>query len=1014
MTPQGGEGSNPTAPKQRYSQPVRAWVLVLGIVMLAPCARADELIKPGPLGRTIQFDPHAKTARLAARELARLGPAGWAALRKLITGYDVADERAAGMLADALAGGHEPERHEVIADLLRKVQDPRVRRTLIRALAVRYPAHGELVHAHLMEGGLDGPRVLRAIAERVSDDTARTLMASRTVGYEAYKLLRSRDVLPDAQQLAPLARTLARQGLTRGGSAAFAKAFATHPDFELLRAIVHVRSAKDAALRRGAYLLLLEVTGAGLPPDGAQWLSWIRGRKAFYEPPAPVSDGVIEAAILRGAHYLLADLDADGKAIWRPGQSEVGSTALAVIAVRAAGTPANHPAIQKALSTTLLRPNGELPALDGKHEVYSLALLARALTDLDARRHARVLAQIRDRLVGGQASNGQWTYAASRDEGALPALKGDGSNTQHALLGLRALRRAKFDAPRETWQRAATYFQGNANMAGGWGYKPGDGSGVSMSAAAITGLAACLEALHGDGAAEAVARDASIARGWAYLGTRLLLQGVAREESYARCGIVRAARLSGVSAFQSAHRALDLTRACTEHLVRTQREDGAWGNANARSDVRGTGYGFVVDTAFALLTLRATTPPIVQATKTIRVDIKGEKPPPAPPPGKGKPGVESRPPTPTRSPLLTVDALEVYTNGGAVEITGNVAGPGLRVNVGGVDASIDAHGRFAATVSVSKTRDVPVVVLRAGKERERMLVRAVLDVVAPQLQLVGDARRPVGKQTVRFRANEPLRGLRTSTYFAPGDNRIVDLPVELPPGKPVVHVVAMDRAGNVSKHRFTFDVKNRVLVLDGKSAVRVDLKEKPGTFTAECWFRSDGTQSGGASVLVADTERSGFAIHWYNHDHALPTGYVHASGKYLVCRASRRPRPKRWHHAALTYDGEEARFFLNGKLQQTQAGKPIRLSTRALFVGADPVGNNRPNSFFVGAIDDVRISRVVRYTKNFKPTKVHARDRHTLLLLHFDVDTPTSFADDSPTGHKPTPAGTPQIVEMRR
>ena len=51
----------------------------------------------------------------------------------------------------------------------------------------------------------------------------------------------------------------------------------------------------------------------------------------------------------------------------------------------------------------------------------------------------------------------------------------------------------------------------------------------------------------------------------------------------------------------------------------------------------------------------------------------------------------------------------------------------------------------------------------------------------------------------------------------------------------------------------------------------------------------------------------------------------------------------------------------------------------------------------------------MRYTRNFNPSKYHMRDEHTLLLLHFDTDTPSRFKDDSGRGRHGTPYRKPKL-----
>jgi hypothetical protein len=77
--------------------------------------------------------------------------------------------------------------------------------------------------------------------------------------------------------------------------------------------------------------------------------------------------------------------------------------------------------------------------------------------------------------------------------------KGDFSNTQFAILGLRACRSAGVDAPPETWKAALAYLRKYQRPDGGWGYvvqgEQDEASYASLTCAGVCSLAICLDAL---------------------------------------------------------------------------------------------------------------------------------------------------------------------------------------------------------------------------------------------------------------------------------------------------------------------------------------------------------------------------------------------------------------------------------------------------------------------------------------------------------------------------------------
>lgn len=138
-------------------------------------------------------------------------------------------------------------------------------------------------------------------------------------------------------------------------------------------------------------------------------------------------------------------------------------------------------------------------------------------------------------------------------------------------------------------------------------------------------------------------------------------------------------------------------------------------------------------------------------------------------------------------------------------------------------------------------------------------------------------------------------------------------------------------------------------------------------FTAECIFNADGTNTAYA-VAMAHATANGTATatdrSWFLW--LTPTGYL---GYSLVFtdntnlevtdnnnKGSRVPITYgQTYHAALTWDGTNAKLYLNGVLQSsigTSAGKTLRTNTAGLTVGADSSSSNYATTKFDGRIDE--------------------------------------------------------------
>ena len=210
--------------------------------------------------------------------------------------------------------------------------------------------------------------------------------------------------------------------------------------------------------------------------------------------------------------------------------------------------------------------------------------------------------------------------------------------------------------------------------------------------------------------------------------------------------------------------------------------------------------------------------------------------------------------------------------------------------------------------------------------------------------------------------------------------------------------------------------ENGVLRLNGRSAVRVDLAERPERLTLEFW--TTGRTPIGRSGAITKTENSGFGVFWSDGSGklgTLPTGYVHTRAGYLTVPASEPWAWDEWTHLALTFDGETARFFVNGRLQSEAPAKaPITFNQLPLYIGADVDRHGAPTSYFTGQIDEVRVSDSARYTTDFAPARAFVRDDQTLLLMHFDEKIDGLFPDDSGRGWHGWSVGGPVIEEEQR
>jgi hypothetical protein len=167
---------------------------------------------------------------------------------------------------------------------------------------------------------------------------------------------------------------------------------------------------------------------------------------------------------------------------------------------------------------------------------YRVATQAMALAKLNPYVHRARIAYCAQWLVDSQCADGAWGYPGSVvgrtqsthalqskppvteeeatggpkaepiqitrkvDVKTLTGAEGDFSNTQFALLGLRACREARIEVPAETWETALAYHERFQQPDGSWGYvmkgEQDEAGYASLTAAGAVGVALCL---HGMG-----------------------------------------------------------------------------------------------------------------------------------------------------------------------------------------------------------------------------------------------------------------------------------------------------------------------------------------------------------------------------------------------------------------------------------------------------------------------------------------------------------------------------------
>lgn len=160
------------------------------------------------------------------------------------------------------------------------------------------------------------------------------------------------------------------------------------------------------------------------------------------------------------------------------------------------------------------------------------------------------------------------------------------------------------------------------------------------------------------------------------------------------------------------------------------------------------------------------------------------------------------------------------------------------------------------------------------------------------------------------------------------------------------------------------------------------------TMTLEFWFKAS-TPPGSLKVVIG--ARSIFSID------------TDSSGQFLYDGASRSATAicdGAWHALAMSYDGTNSYFFVDGVLGSTVTGNPFGVDAGAPeTVGT---GFNNSTSFDMScSIDELCISNICQYTTNYTPAVAPFANSRAgaVALYHFEADA-TDSAGSSPVATK--------------
>jgi formylglycine-generating enzyme required for sulfatase activity/serine/threonine protein kinase len=192
------------------------------------------------------------------------------------------------------------------------------------------------------------------------------------------------------------------------------------------------------------------------------------------------------------------------------------------------------------------------------------------------------------------------------------------------------------------------------------------------------------------------------------------------------------------------------------------------------------------------------------------------------------------------------------------------------------------------------------------------------------------------------------------------------------------------------------------LRFDGKDDfIQIPVPWETPLLTIEAFVTPDESAPGGTLLQVSNEKRADAeSIEMFDepNESQKPQSFVRVMGEpsqgTLAAPLDRTVRQ----HRAITLDDQYLHYYVNGMWQAKRRVHPQDQQLwklRQLTIGCK---EDRTN-FFTGVIDQLRISKVVRYKTNFAPVTSVSSDDSTLALYNFDEGTGETLKDSSGNGN---------------
>lgn len=168
-----------------------------------------------------------------------------------------------------------------------------------------------------------------------------------------------------------------------------------------------------------------------------------------------------------------------------------------------------------------------------------------------------------------------------------------------------------------------------------------------------------------------------------------------------------------------------------------------------------------------------------------------------------------------------------------------------------------------------------------------------------------------------------------------------------------------------------------------------------GPLTIEAWVRPGDMKDNLGAIMGPGNNNSGARLQFFRNGFQF-VRYDQNKVRSVAARTGARGLTAT--HVAGVRDGQALRIYWDGKLSP-EAENTMEDKLKDRIAGYLSIGFSGGGTHFAGSIDELRVSKVARYSTDFVPALRFEPDQDTLALYHFDEGQGDILTDSSGNGH---------------